>query len=473
MNIYARSSIFTLFIFLFITQACKKSPEINPYNEEFVKVNSWVTENMRYWYYWNKEIPGNEDLNLNLNPKDFFESILSEDDRFSWIDDVDKLNEDLAGVSTTTGLNFGLVQDGNAVIGYVRYVIPGSSAELANIERGMFFTKVNGKAMTVSNYNSVLDPHFKGEGFKVQLAELVGNEFKPVKEVQLAASKVNEPSVYFHKIINTNAGKKVGYLFYNRFLNDDTESLFEAFQDFKANEIDDLILDIRYNLGGGIAVSGLLSALIMKDFDENDVYVEYRYNDNLNEFFDAEDSDYRKEKFKSVITAKWESELATAKLNLGKVYVLATYNSDSASELIINNLRPYMDVVHIGEMTRGKNEGSTTIEDTRNPRQINWAIQPIILKLANADGFGDYDKGLDPTIEVREGYELRPFGDLSDPLVKAALSHIGSGMVARSRVTPPGVLNMFKTLKSFDKINNKARPVLVDKARSDKVGILY
>jgi len=88
MNIYARSSIFTLFIFLFITQACKKSPEINPYNEEFVKVNSWVTENMRYWYYWNKEIPGNEGLNLNLDPKVFFVSILSEDDILSWIDDV-------------------------------------------------------------------------------------------------------------------------------------------------------------------------------------------------------------------------------------------------------------------------------------------------------------------------------------------------------------------------------------------------
>lgn len=464
MNIYTKGSIFTLIVLLFITQACKKSPEINPYNEEFEKVNSWVTEKMRYWYYWNKEIPRNEDLNLNLNPKDFFESILSEDDRFSWIDNVDKLNEDLAGVSTTTGLNFGLLQDGNAVIAFVRYVVPGSPAELASVERGMFFTKVNGNAMTVSNYNSVLDPYYKGEGFKVQLAELVDSEFKPVKEVQLAATKVNEPSVYFHKIMSTDAGKKVGYLFYNRFLNDDTESLFEAFQDFKDNDIDDLILDIRYNLGGGIAVSGLLSALIMQNFNENDVYVEYRYNDDLNEFFDAMDSEFRKEKFMNVITTKWEAKFATAKLNLSKVYILATYNSASASELVINNLRPYMDVVHIGEMTRGKNEGSMTIEDERNPRQIDWAIQPIVLKLANADHFGDYNEGLEPTIEVKEGYELKPLGDSSDPLVKAALAQIEPSMVARSRVAPPSVLNMFKTLKSFDEISNKARPVLVDKA---------
>jgi C-terminal processing protease CtpA/Prc len=471
-----------LLIFLFVTQACKKSPEIDPYNEEFVKVNSWVTEEMRFWYYWNKEIPVNDQLNLNLIPDTFFYKILSKDDRFSWIDKVDKLNEDLAGVSTTTGMNFGVLRDGNdkakdsdPIIGFVRYVVPESPAERAGIERGMFFTKVNGKAMIVGNYKSLLlDPYNKGEGFSVQLAELDGNDFVETKEIDLASVKISEPAVYLYNTITTKSGRKVGYLFYNRFLRDSPErshsdELFEAFQYFKANGVQDLILDIRYNLGGDIAISGLLSALIMPNYDENKVFVEYKYNEDLNELLDA----FRFHTFKSLFPKPpspiWGPRILAANLNLNKVYVLATYNSASASELVINNLRPYMEVVHIGETTRGKNEGSTTLEDERVPREIEWAIQPIILKLANAEHYGDYHDGLNPIIEVKEGYELKPLGDKEDPLVKVALAQIDPSMSAKTRATPPRVLSMLKGIKSFDEINNKAKPILVDETINRKL----
>src|SRR5690606_5625203 len=83
-------------------------------------------------------------------------------------------------------------------------------------------------------------------------------------------------------------------------------------------------------------------------------------------------------------------------LNLAKVYIIATNYSASASELVINNLRPFLqdaNVIHVGETTVGKNEGSITIVDERDPPQIEWGIQPIVVKLANKAGFGDYPEG--------------------------------------------------------------------------------
>lgn len=462
--------------FLFIIPACKKSndgPDKGNTSDN-VKVNEWVVDNMRDYYYWNDGIPADSRLDFNLEPPAFFETILNREDRFSWIDKADDLKEGLEGVSTTTGLNFGLVgnQDGS-VFAYIRYVIPSSPADLQGIKRGMLFTKINGVGMTVSNYNQLLDPYYKGVGFSVQLAEFDGNSIKQTKEVTIGAAKVSEPSVHYKEVLTTKSGRKVGYLFYNRFLNDKSQELFDAFQYFKNNGVEDLILDVRYNLGGGIAVSGLLSALIKQNYDENDVFVEYKYNKLLNDYYDAQflkdplKNESRIKSFKNLFASDWLPKVKPANLNLGRVYILATYNSASASELVINNLRPFLGndgVVHIGDTTRGKNEGSFTIEDDRKPRQIDWAIQPIVLKLANKDHFGDYANGLFPSKNniIDEGFRLKPLGDISDPLLAQALSLIDPSMPAPSAILPERMQKMFKGIKSFDEKQYKARPVQVD-----------
>src|SRR5690606_7535911 len=157
-------------------------------------------------------------------------------------------------------------------------------------------------------------------------------------------------------------------------------------------------------------------------------------------------------------------------LNLSKVYIIATNSSASASELVINNLRPFLsdaNVVHIGETTVGKNEGSITIVDEREPREIDWGIQPIIVKLANKDGFGDYPDGLAPHYEVNEWDYLPwvPFGSLEDPLLAQALSLIDPSMqpvLAKSmglRTQPAHRIRAVKVPGFEDKLN---RPVPVD-----------
>src|SRR5690606_36464210 len=270
--------------------ACKKSthkPDAN--GQGNIPTNEWVTENMRIYYYWNRDIPSDKLLDFQLAPPDFFETLRNKNDRFSWIQNADELKDNLSGISTTTGINFQLGLYGDecnpSVFGYIRYVIPGSPADIGGIKRGDLFTKVNDKSMNKDNYNEVLEAYYKGQGYKLTLAKLENYTITETSDIELNAVKVDEPSVHFHTVLTTNSGRKVGYLFYNQFINDKIQEVFNAFQDFRDQGIQDLILDIRYNLGGGIAASGILSALIMQNYDMELVYVNYNYNQDLNQQF--------------------------------------------------------------------------------------------------------------------------------------------------------------------------------------------
>lgn len=477
-------SLVTLF-----ASSCKKNSSVEPEPDASAnrEINEWVVENMRYVYYWNQTIPDDSKLNFSQEPPEFFASLRNPADRFSWIAKADELEENLAGVSTSTGITISLVPFNCTspeicdLFANVRSVVPGSPAAQAGVERGTIFIGVNGQRMNTENYMTVLDPYLKGQGFSINLATLSGNTLTPGNQsVALTATKIAEPSVQFKRVINTLSGRKVGYLFYNRFLNNRADEIFNVFQEFKAAGVNELVLDLRYNPGGGIAVAGVLAALIKQDYAPDQVFVNYNYNNILNAEIPLSQRSQSFAVLFPPVSARSDDEEAfaeidakvkAANLNLSKVYILGTGSSASASELVIHNLAPYMEVIHIGEQTMGKNEGSLTIKDERTPRQIDWAIQPIVVKLADKNGEGDYDTGLRPDYEVDE-FSVLPFlphGSEEDPLIAKALQLIDPSMAAttgiaktmaaqkRQRLQGAG----FKAFKPFQK-DAKYFPVQLD-----------
>ncbi|MGK6352075.1 S41 family peptidase [Parapedobacter sp. DT-150] len=424
-----------LFISLILVSSCKKNdpdPQVGGLDEA---TNRWVVEQMRDVYYWNTSIPQDRNLDFNLEPEPFFETILHTDDRFSWIQLADELEDDLSGVSTTVGLGIGLLQINEAgdVIISVRYALEGSPADIAGIERGDIITEINGQAMTINNYNSVLNAYYGSDPFTVQLAHIEESSIVDDQAIELTpVERFQEQAIHLDEVITTPGGKKVGYLFYNRFLNEQPNELLAAFDKFKSAGVSDLVLDLRYNGGGGIWIAAILSGLIQANFDESEPFIQYNYNSNYNDetytyyqlFGGDSDDPEEVQSADAVVDA-----INTLNLNLPRVYIIATDNSASASELVINNLRPFLsdaNVIHVGETTVGKNEGSFTIVDEREPRQIEWGIQPIVVKLANRNGFGDYPNGLDPQYEVDEWDYLpwAPIGSLDDPLLSRTLALI-------------------------------------------------
>ena len=116
---------------------------------------------------------------------------------------------------------------------------------------------------------------------------------------------------------------------------------------------------------------------------------------------------------------------------MNKVYVITSSETASASELVINGLKPYIEVIQVGDSTVGKNVASATIKDwidskgTVNPKH-KWAMQPIILKISNSEGFADFEKGLVPDIEIKETIgALGILGDPQEPLLSKVLEHMG------------------------------------------------
>ena len=129
-------------------------------------------------------------------------------------------------------------------------------------------------------------------------------------------------------------------------------------------------------------------------------------------------------------TNKLSNNESIFSLNLDRVFILTSARTASASELLINGLDPYIDVIHIGDFTVGKNQGSITVYDyindsrDKNPNHM-YAMQPIVLKIGNVAGYTDFPDGLEPDIFIKES-SLHPgvLGDIEEPLLKIAIDQI-------------------------------------------------
>ena len=126
----------------------------------------------------------------------------------------------------------------------------------------------------------------------------------------------------------------------------------------------------------------------------------------------------------------FKNKTATAvQLKMDRLYVISSADTASASELLINGLSPYIDIIVIGDDTTGKNVGSYSIYDwidgKVNPRHT-WAMQPITFKIANSEGFANFESGFQPDHRLLEDVaNLGTLGEIDEPLLEKTLEHIG------------------------------------------------
>ncbi|MFB9077102.1 S41 family peptidase [Flavobacterium procerum] len=436
-------SFLFLFILVFSLQSCEdKNDNAAPAD---VQINDFIWKGLNEVYLWQQDVPNladnrftsQNDLNSFLRgyakPEDLFEDLLYRPeskfptgavDRFSWIvSDYTVLEQELGGISKNNGVDFRLGRISSSsddVVGYVRYIIPNSDASTKAIKRGDLFTSVNGTKLTVANYQQLL---INQDSYTLNMADKSGNNYVlNGKSVSLTKTILEENPIFINKIIESGT-HKIGYLMYNGFYADYDERLNNAFGELKAKGATDFILDLRYNGGGSVRTSTRLATMITSNFP-NQVFSKRQYNAKLMSLFNPESLN---ERFVADIDGK-----AVNSLNFGTIYIITTASTASASELIINGLKPYMNVVQIGETTTGKNVGSFTVYDSDTyitkegiNRNHKYAMQPLVFKIANAQGFGDYQNGLEPTykqLETVSTYGV--LGDPKEPLLSLAISKI-------------------------------------------------
>lgn len=436
-----------------------------------LEVNNFIWKGLNLYYLWQNDVPNLSDerypnqteLNAFLKgypvPEDLFDALRVDPtiDRFSWIvDDYLELEGQLQGTTNNNGVDFGLyLKPGSAteVFGWVRYIIPNSDASTKNIKRGDLFYAVNGTALTKSNYQSLLLG--ANTNYTLNFADLIDGSIVPnSKSVDLTKTVLTENPILVNTVIPLGS-HKIGYLMYNGFYSDFDTELNDAFALLKSQVVTDLVLDLRYNGGGSVKTAARLASMITGQFT-GQVFAKQQWNSKIQSYFDGNNPDA----LKNFFTDKIETT-AINSLNLKKIYILTSKSTASASELVINGLKPYLDVVQIGDITTGKNVGSVTLYDSPNFDKTNrnpnhrYAMQPIVLKIVNSVGFGDYFTGLVPAIELKENItNLGILGSTSEPLLSTAISKI-TGITRLKKQTPGFEFDYFSDSKSLNGIQNQ------------------
>jgi C-terminal processing protease CtpA/Prc len=388
-------------------------------------INTWILDSLKRYYYWSDALPSNP--GVSSNPKDFFASVRNSADRFSFI----VLPGDRTTYPPTGAGRFGFyysaIVEGSTgkVIGVIKQVLAESPASRAGLKRGDYISKINGQQLTGSNALAMEKEITKSDRLEVTLAEIKDNVWTETSSLEISTGVILDQR-QISRVIETE-GKKIGYLTFHDFNPGLAASLFDTFAGFKNAGVSELILDLRYNSGGQVAEAAALCAMIAPGITYGRPFIIYKGNKNGGT------------KTESIGTAATFdgtvafNTLLQNNLSLSRIFILSTGATASASEVMINNLKPFMPVVLIGEKTIGKDEASFTITDARIPKQVKWEMHPIVYKLFNAAGSGNYSGGINPDITVNElaSLPLLSFGDAADPLVKAAIARItGKGVTA-------------------------------------------
>lgn len=433
----------------------------------------FIWQSMNLYYYWQQDVPNllderfdnYDELNTFLNgyassDELFYEGLVYNQDRFSWIvDDYEELEASFQGESTSFGFEFGLIpfSDSDDIFGYVKYVLPNSPAEQAGIKRGDLFREIDDTQLTRTNYQDLL---FGSQSITITLATIQDNIISSTDtKYSITAINIAENPIFQSAIFDDLGGPVVGYLVYNQFINNNGyhSELNDVFANFKSQGITDLVLDLRYNGGGSLLTSRILSSLIYGQATSDDLLGSLVYNEKLSEFgfdisflesipvFDSEGDQTGSE--------------AMNRLGLNRIFILTTRSTASASEFVIAGLDPYVTVTQIGTKTTGKNVASITLYDSPSTgygekgNDLNsshkYAIQPIVSQLANSVGFTDYIDGIEPDIEIDElDYlgDFKPLGDPSEPLLAEALNTI-TGVARVSRREDSGREEIFSSLE--------------------------
>lgn len=399
----------------------------------YALVNQWIFEQMDLYYYWQESIPGENAVDGEQLPGNFFDQLLFSEDEFSYLsNDWRSLIDELQGVVYETGLSpaFGRFSGTDSAFIVVEFVYPNTPAEEVGMQRGDIIVAINGTDLTTSNYLDLFYGDQEGSAdFTLGRYVSQSRTIQRTDSVVTVQREVLNLDPIVHRDIIPAGNKQVGYVFYSRFISDraiHSANMNALFEDFKIAGVDELIIDLRYNPGGSVSAAiDMANYIVPPAYGTNeDVFIEFQYNQELEELIiEQEGLD------SPALNARFSE--SSANLNISRVYFLVSGSSASASELISIGLQPYMDVRLVGTNTVGKFYGSFVLTG-RDANPINdFAIVPVTLKYANSNGFSDFGDGLSPDIEATEDiFQPYPIGDINDPLIAAALADISGDVVS-------------------------------------------
>jgi len=427
-----------------------------------LKVNKFIEDVMSDIYLWYDKLP-NIDYRYEMDSKDYFDKLLYDEDKWSYItDDVEALENSFQGKEKSYGwsLTFGLFSNTGNVFAIVEYVYPNTPAANAGIKRGDLLVLMNGSDITQTNYRDLL----YGDDLSVTLGILGEDGISTGSSVSLSALELNLNPVVATSIVE-HEGSKIGYIFYAQYIANYNDALDTAIQSMIDQNVSDLVLDLRYNPGGTISAAQHLCSAIapLPVVNEESRLVTYQWNDKYQDYWISEG-------YTNQVEVNFDKDVPV-EMGLDHIHILTGSGTASASELTITGLKPYMTVTTVGDTTFGKYTASITLkpEDWYDDSGYygsfaNWGLQPIVLRYANALEETDFKNGFAPDIPADDDlFATFPLGDKNDPLFAAAIEDItGTPVItAMKSVKKPNF--QYKIFdRGFSKFDINKRELLID-----------
>jgi carboxyl-terminal processing protease len=386
-------------------------------------------------YLWNTQIPASFDAQSFAGAEGLMEGIRPYSKEAGFTSAVDRWSFAMKKTdwdNLSAGLN--LLQDDNASKGdygmtvffmeegdlRVRLVEPNSPAGKAGVHRGWRVAKINNSSnITTSNADFIIKNVYESTTTSFTFEKPDGS----TETISLVADHYTEKPVYLDSVY-TVGSKKIGYLVFNSFLGDENKIASEfhrVFSKFTSKNVNDVVVDLRYNGGGYISVQQKLANWLINNAGNGGVMMKQTFNDDNSA--NNETTYFKK----------------TGSLNLDRIYFIVSEATASASELLINNLKPYMDVRLVGPThTHGKPVGFFPIPVG------DWYIFPVSFKSVNKNGDGNYFNGLAVNSDVPDGLD-KDWGDITESDLASVIRNITTGRYisqgnAAVKVTSPEVL---------------------------------
>jgi carboxyl-terminal processing protease len=379
---------------------------------------------MHQQYYWSAETK-------TVDP-------LSYDDAESLLLDLRQADYDRWTYLTTPGEQDAYYSEGQYVgFGYssrwcdddsieLLIVQPGSPADRAGLRRGSRLIAIAGIPTSDLRSDAVAYQQALGEQ-----AEGVSVDFTVVysdgsqRELRMTRAVVTLDPVPTAVVQSLSGGTRVGYLVFHQFISPARAAFTQALKDLRSAGIDELVIDLRYNGGGSLQVAQELLSLLLppqpvaraglwpfadmaSGLSSRPLLFTLQFNDT-----------------------GWQGDRHFYRLNLAaegpvvdRIVFLTGAGTASASETVINSLRPYLDVILIGDTTHGKPVGMNSFSHPPSGK----LLVPITFRVINAAGEGDYFDGFAPDAVATDSTAWA-LGDTDEPLLQTALQYFLTGQL--------------------------------------------
>lgn len=366
--------------------------------------NAFMYRLMQEAYLWSEYVPDDVDAAAFESPSALVTEVrYAELDRWSRVSDLatsDALFEE--GMVIGIGIRTRRTEDNRVLLGFVD---PLSPAGVAGLVRGDELVGAGGFTSAQldesDGWTDALGANEPGVEVELEVASQTGTGTETdTRSVSLTKDWYPLVTVPLADIIEHD-GVPIGYLFFTTFVEPSIDELSEAFTQFEAAGVRNIVVDMRYNGGGRISAARHLVDLLVG----TDAAGEISYR-----------TDYAPALADANSTRHIQRHSASLPA-LEHVVFITTGSTASASELVINAVRPWAPVSVVGSPTAGKPVGSAQFTF------CDKAAHPITFRLLNARDEGDYFDGFATDCDSPDDLE-HPLGDPREASMAAALARL-------------------------------------------------